>query len=382
MRADRGNLKTSKVYDVAVIGLGAMGSAAVYHLARRGARVLGLDRFEPGHDRGSSHGATRIIRLGYYEHPSYVPLLRRAYQLWRDLETAAGQRLLHVTGIAEIGRPDGELVQGTLATARLHALPHEVLDARALMRRYPPFHLPPDFLGVVQPDGGFLTAEPAVQAHQDLAQKAGAELRFGETVLGIEHSAREVRITTGGGVVTVGTAIVAAGAWTKKLLPALAMLRVTRQVMAWFTPADPACFAPERFPVFMLESRLGIHYGFPLDENGLKVSKHFHQDETVDPDIYSRAVTPEDHSVIRSGLAYLPAANGPLRIAKTCLYTMTPDGDFIIDRLPAARNILVASPCSGHGFKFSPVIGEILADLAIRGKTAHDISRFRLARFR
>jgi sarcosine oxidase len=382
MRADPGKQDTSKTYDVVVVGLGAMGSAAVYHVARRGARVLGLDRFEPGHDRGSSHGATRITRLGYYEHPSYVPLLRRAYELWRELEAAAGERLLRVTGIAEIGRPDGELVQGTLAAASQHALPHEVLDARELMRRIPPFHLPPEFIGVVQPDGGFLAAEPAVQAHQKLAQTAGAELRFGEAVLHIEDSSGGVRITTRSGIITAGTAIVAAGAWTKKLLPALTMLRVTRQVMAWFTPLDPVCFAPERFPVFMLESRLGIHYGFPLDETGLKISKHFHQDETVDPEIYSHAVSPEDHSVIRAGLAYLPAANGPLRTAKTCLYTMTPDGDFIIDRLAGATNIVVASPCSGHGFKFSPVIGEILADLALKRTTAHDISRFRLARFR
>jgi sarcosine oxidase len=381
MRANPGKRETSTSYDVVVIGLGAMGSAAVYHLARRGARVLGLDRFEPAHDRGSSHGRTRIIRLGYYEHPSYVPLLRRAYQLWRELEAAADRRLLHVTGIAEIGRPDGELVQGTLAAARLHAIPHEVLDARELMRRYPPFHLPSDFIAVVQPDGGFLAAEAAVQAHQQLAQAAGAELRFGETVRDIAPYADRVRVTTDAGVIDAGTAIAASGPWTKKLLPALAMLRVTRQVMAWFTPLDPGCFAPERFPVFMLESRLGIHYGFPLDDTGIKISKHFHQDETVDPDIYSRTVTPEDHSVIRAGLAYLPAANGPLRTAQTCLYTMTPDGDFVIDRLPGAPNILVASPCSGHGFKFSPVVGEILADLALEGATRHDISRFRIARF-
>jgi sarcosine oxidase len=370
-----------KTYDVAVVGLGAMGSAAVYHLARRGARVLGLDRFVPGHDRGSSHGGTRIIRLGYFEHPSYVPLLRRSYALWRELEAAAGQRLLHVTGIAEIGRPDGTLISGTLASCRLHSLPHEVLEARELMRRYPAFHLPSDFLGVVQPDGGFLLAEPAVQAQQRLAQQAGAELRHAEAVQQIEASAGRVRITTDRGVTHARTAIIAAGAWTKKLIPELAMLRATRQVMAWFTPQDAACFAPGRFPVFMLESRLGIHYGFPLDATGLKISKHFHQDETVDPDSHNGSVTPEDQSLIRSGLAYLPAANGPLRSAQTCLYTMTPDGDFIIDRLRSAPNILVASPCSGHGFKFSPVIGEILADLATTGRTAHDISRFRLARF-
>jgi sarcosine oxidase len=370
-----------KTYDIVVVGLGAMGSAAVYHLARRGARVLGLERFEPGHDRGSSHGGTRIIRLGYFEHASYVPLLRRSYALWRELEAAAGEPLLHITGIAEIGRPDGALISGTLASSRLHALPHEVLDARELMRRYPAFHLPPDFIGVVQPDGGFVLAEPAVQAHQRLARQAGAELRFAETVQHIEASAGGVRITTDHAVVDADSAIIAAGAWTKKLVPDLAMLRATRQVMAWFTPQDAACFAPGRFPVFMLESRLGIHYGFPLDATGLKISKHFHQDETVDPDNYSRTVTPEDQSLIRSGLAYLPAANGPLRSAQTCLYTMTPDGDFIVDRLRSASNILVASPCSGHGFKFAPVIGEMLADLATTGTTAHDISRFSLRRF-
>jgi sarcosine oxidase len=369
-------------YNVVVVGLGAMGSAAVYHLARRGARVLGLDRFSPGHDRGSSHGATRIIRLSYFEHPSYVPLLRRSYALWRELEAAAGEPLLQITGIAEIGRPDGALVAGTLASCRLHALPHTVLDARELMRRYPAFHLPADFVGVVQPDGGFLLAEAAMQAHQRLARQAGAELRHAEAVQALAVAAGGVRITTEREVIHAGVAVIAAGAWTKKLIPDLAMLRATRQVTAWFTPQDAACFAPGRFPVFMLESRLGIHYGFPLDPAGLKISKHFHQDETVDPDSYNRSVTPEDQSLIRAGLAYLPAANGPLRSAQTCLYTMTPDGDFIIDRLRSAPNILVASPCSGHGFKFSPVIGEILADLASTGRTAHDISRFRLARFR
>jgi sarcosine oxidase len=371
-----------KRYDVVVVGLGAMGSAALYHLARRGARVLGLERFEPGHDRGSSHGETRVIRLGYFEHPSYTPLLRRAYALWRDLEAAAGEPLLHITGIAEIGRPDGVLVQGTLASSRAHSLPHEVLDAGELMRRYPAFHLPRDYAGVVQPDGGFLAAEAAVKAHKNLARLAGAELLFGAAVQDIGVSPAGVRITTNNDVIHAATAVLAAGAWNKKLLPDLTMLRVTRQVMAWFEPRETACFEADKFPVFMLESRLGIHYGFPLTASGLKVSKHFHQDETVDPDIYNRSVTAEDQSLIRAGLAYLPAANGPLRSASTCLYTMTPDGDFIIDWLPEAANILVASPCSGHGFKFSAVIGEIVADLATSGKTAHDISRFRLGRFR
>ncbi len=164
-------------FDVVVCGLGAMGSAALWQLARRGARVLGIERHAPGHDLGSSHGLTRIIRLGYFEHPSYVPLLRRAYALWRELEAAAGRPLLHVTGIAEIGPPDGTLVQGTLASSKLHSLPHEVLAADELMRRFPAFRVPPDYVGVVQPDGGFLEVEPALETFIALAVAAGAQVR-------------------------------------------------------------------------------------------------------------------------------------------------------------------------------------------------------------
>ncbi len=369
--------------DVVVVGLGAMGSAAVYHLARRGRRVVGIERFRPGHESGSSHGATRIIRLGYYEHPAYVPLLRRAYALWRELEAAARRPLLRITGIAEIGPPDGRLVAGTLAAARTHDLPHAVLAAPEFMRRFPAFRIPADCVGVVQPDGGVLAAEPAIVAHLDLAQAAGAELRTGETVAAIEPRGGGVQVVTDRGTLEAGAAIVAAGPWLSKLLPDLAApLRVTRQVMAWFEPHDASLFPPGRFPVFMIEGARGIHYGFPLDEVGVKFAKHHHADETVDPDACDRAASPADEALIRPVLAEcLPAANGRLLRAKVCLYTMTPDGDFLLDRLPGAPQIVVASPCSGHGFKFAPVIGEILADLATEGTTPHDISRFRLARF-
>src|SRR5229473_3370415 len=333
--------------DVVVVGLGAMGSAAVYHLARRGRRVVGIERFRPGHESGSSHGATRIIRLGYYEDPAYVPLLRRAYALWRELEAAAGRPLLRITGIAEIGPPDGRLVAGTLAAARTHDLPHAVLAAPEFMRRFPAFRIPADCVGVVQPDGG------------------------------------GVQVVTDRGTLEAGAAIVAAGPWLSKLLPDLAApLRVTRQVMAWFEPHDASLFPPGRFPVFMIESARGIHYGFPPDAIGVKFAKHHHADETVDPDAGDRAVSADDEALSRPALAEcLPAANGRQLQAKICLYTMTPDGDFLLDRLPGAPQIVVASPCSGHGFKFAPVIGEILADLATGGTTSHDISRFRLARF-
>ncbi|MBX9772899.1 MAG: N-methyl-L-tryptophan oxidase [Xanthobacteraceae bacterium] len=370
-------------YDVVVCGLGVMGSAALYHLARRGRRVLGLDRFAAGHDRGSSHGETRIIRLAYFEHPSYVPLVRRAYQLWRELETEAARTLLHVTGIAEIGPPDGALVNGTLDAARLHEIPHDLIAAPELTRRYPGFQLPPHYVGVVQPDGGFLEAEASVQAHQALARKHGAEIRYGEPIRAIEPKNDNARVVTDHATIEAGSVIVAAGPWTSSLLPnARLPLRVTRQVLAWFAPEVPSDFSPERFPVFLIESAHGIHYGFPSFGTGFKVAKHHHADEAVDPETYERQVTSEDEAMIRAAIAdHLPGANGPLIDARTCLYTVAPDGDFIVDRLPGAASIVVASPCSGHGFKFAPVIGEALADLADGLPSRHDISRFRIGRF-
>jgi sarcosine oxidase len=370
-------------FEVVVCGLGATGSAALYRLARRGVRVLGLERFQPGHERGSSHGETRIIRLGYFEHPSYVPLVRSAYAGWREIEAAAGRQLLHVTGIAEIGPPDGVLVSGTLASSRQHGLRHEILTAAELIERFPAFRVPSDTVAVVQPEGGFLEAEPAVEAMVGLARSKGAEIRCGETIAAIEPLASGVRITTDRGVVEAGAAIVALGAWVKALLPQFAVpIRITRQVMAWFEPADPAPLRAGRLPVFLMESRHGIHYGFPLRSGAIKIAKHHHRDQSVDPDSYDRTVSAEDERLIRAALAeHLPAANGRLIKAKTCLYTMTPDGDFIIDRLPGAPQIVVASPCSGHGFKFAPAIGDILADLATTGATGQDVSRFALARF-
>jgi sarcosine oxidase len=370
-------------FDVAVIGLGVMGSAALASLAARGHRVVGIDRYPARHDRGSSHGSTRIIRLGYFEHPSYVPLLRAAYPLWRELEAKSGTSLLSITGILEIGAPHSEIVAGTLDAAHLHKLDHEVLDADEVMKRFPAFRLPADFIGVLQPDGGFVRAERTVEALQALARNAGAELRFNERVLGISPKGGGVRVTTAHQTIEAGCAIVAAGPWLSSLAPGLpAAIRVTRQVLGWFEPREPALFEGD-FPVFLLQNQDGIFYGFPRDgDAGVKVAKHGHADETVDPDHVARQVSAGDEGMIRAALrAHLPGADGRLVAAQTCLYTMAPDGDFIIDRLPEHPQIVIASPCSGHGFKFAPVIGEILADLATTGTTSHDISRFTLARF-
>jgi sarcosine oxidase len=370
--------------DVAVIGLGVMGAAALLHLARRGRRVVGFEQFTPGHERGSSHGETRIIRLGYFEHPSYVPLVRAALPLWRALERDCGQPLLQVTGIVEIGAPDGTLVAGTLRAAQTHGLVHEVLDAAAVTRRFPAFRLPPDFVGVFQPEAGILAAEPAIHAQIALARAAGADVRANEPVRAIEPTSTGVRIVTEHGAVDAGQAIIAAGAWLPRLLPGFPVpLRPTRQVIGWFEPSDPALFARDRCPIFMIENAVGMFYGFPAGEKpGIKFAKHHHIDEAVDPATPARPMDGGDEALLREALvAHVPSLDGKLVASQTCRYTMTPDGDFIVDRLPGARAIIVASPCSGHGFKFAPVLGEILADLATAGTTGHDISRFRLARF-
>jgi sarcosine oxidase len=258
------------------------------------------------------------------------------------------------------------------------------------MKRFPAFRVPGDFVGVFQPDGGFVRAEPTVEVLQALARDAGAEVRTEVRVLAVEPHREGVRVKTAQGDVLASRAIVAAGPWLKSLLPQLPVpIRVTRQVLGWFEPVEAAAaslFAAARFPVFLLQNPDGVFYGFPADASGVKVARHSHEqhhlDEVVDPDRYDRTVSAADEAAIRLALvAHLPAANGRLVAAKTCLYTMAPDGDFILDRLPQCPAIIVASPCSGHGFKFAPVIGEILADLAIAGATAHNISRFALARF-
>jgi sarcosine oxidase len=368
---------------IAVIGLGATGSAALCQLALRGVRTIGIRQFEIGHDRGSSHGATRMIRLAHFERPSYVPLMRRAYALWHELEDIVQQKLLHITGIAEIGPPTGDVVRGTRAGANAD-LPCELLDAASLMRRYPAFKIPQSFVAIFQPDGGFIEASRALAANIAVAKERGATVRAGEKVIAVESASAGVRVVTDRGAIAADFAIVAAGPWLHGLVPGLHLpLTVTRQVIGWFEPRRAEQFAADRFPAFMFESEYGQHYGFTAyGDRGIKFAKHHHLGEAVHADSYERTVSAQDEAAIRAPLArYLPAANGPMRATETCLYTMTPDNTFIIDRVPGFPQIVVASPCCGHGFKFSPVVGEILADLVTRGTTKHDIAPFRLQRF-
>lgn len=369
---------------IAVIGLGAAGSAALCQLALRGIRAVGIERFEIGHAFGSSHGPTRIIRLAHFENASYGPMMRRAYTLWRELERRAEANLIVKTGIAGIGPPEGELVRGTIAGASRCGLAHEVLDAASLMRRYPAFRIPENFVAVIEREGGYIEAAAAIAAAIRVAAAAGAVIRCGERVTAIEPRPTGVCITTGREKIEADGAVIAAGPWMGKMLPELQLpLAVTRQVVGWFAPGDAAQFAPDRFPVFIIETRHGLHYGLPCYGcSGLKAAKHHHRNETVDPDTGSREVTASDEAVIRAPLAeHLPDANGRLLAAQTCLYTMTPDGTFIIDRMPSCPHVVIASPCCGHGFKFAPVVGEIVADLVTAGSTVHDIGQFRLRRF-
>jgi len=371
-------------YDAIVIGVGGMGSAALYHLARRGASVLGLEQFQLAHDRGSSHGLSRIIRLAYYEHPSYVPLLRRSYELWRALEQTAGCQLLHITGSIDASRADEVVFAGSLYSCELHDLPHEVLASAELSRRFPGYRLPDDIVALFQPEGGFLEPESCVRAHANAALGLGAEMRENVRVRAIEERGDGVRVVTDAGTYDARTAVVTAGAWASKLIPPLALLAIPeRQVVAWFEPLDASLFHADRFPVFNLLIGSERYYGFPIHGMpGMKIGLYHHLHETADPDALRRECDGNDERPLREGVTRcFPEANGPLIVMQPCMFTNTPDEHFIIDRLAAESPIVVAAGFSGHGFKFCSVVGEILADLALDGGTRHEIGMFSLSRF-
>jgi sarcosine oxidase len=373
-------------YDAIVIGLGGMGSAAAYHLARRGRRVLGLEQFGPLHEQGSSHGLTRIIRLAYHEHPSYVPLLRRSYELWHELERTAGEELLITTGSLEGGPGDGETFRGALEAAELHDLPHEVLDAAELRARYPAYAgFDPSTRVVFQPDGGFLLAERSVRAHLDAAVAAGADLRFETPVRGWEPLGTDgVRVVTDAGAHEADRLVICAGAWAGRVVPALAEFATPeRQVLAWLTPHRPELFTPDRFPVFLLDVEEGSYYGFPTHEgHGFKFGWYHHFREPIDPADPDRSARADDEAALRAfAERYFPDGAGATEMLKACIFTNSPDEHFLIDRLPDAPQVSVAAGFSGHGYKFCSVVGEIMADLAIEGSTRHDIGLFRLDRF-
>ncbi len=367
---------SSAPYDVVVAGLGGFGSSTAAHLARRGQRVLGLDPRPGAHAEGASHGESRIVRQVYFEGASYVPLLRRTFELWADVRTPSGEPVLRTTGALFLGAPGTRVMAGSVETAREWDLPHEVLDAGDLSARFPALRPPEGTLGLYEPRGGLVGPEAAVAAQLRAASAAGAELRHDEAVVGWTADGDGVRVTTTRGEVVAGALVLAPGRWTPGLLGGLSLPLVTeRRVQHWFAPPDPGVFAPDRLPVWIWDLSDGTSfYGVPALSGGLvKAAVHFCTDRPAD------SWTTAEVASTLAGL--FPRLGNDHRRAAECWYTLTPDENFVIGAHPVSDRVLLACGFSGHGFKFTPVVGEVLADLVVDGATRFDLSLFDPLRF-
>ena len=370
---------SQRSFDAIVIGVGGMGSAAACELARRGRRVLALEQFALGHDRGSSHGHTRIIRRAYYEHPDYVPLVCRAFERWYDLEQRQGVHLLTESPCLSIGRHDSPMIAGVRASAQQHGLPVESVSSQDLHRHFPPFRFGEEYVGVLERSAGFLYVEDCVQAHVCEAVRLGAAVQDNEPVVSWQSDGREAIVETSAGRYSAARLIITAGPWAGQLLGEWGSpLRVMRQVVQWFGTSDPRSFRRDVFPLYIADTPRGHFYGFPLlNAKGVKVAQHYGAPELSEPAEVERTVLREDERRLRGFLdEYLPAVDGPCRRASVCIYTLTPDRHFVIDLHPERANVALAAGFSGHGFKFASVVGEVLADLADNGRTDLPISMF------
>lgn len=370
------------IFDVIVLGVGGMGSAACYHLARRGLRVLGLEQFDIAHEQGSSHGKSRVIRKAYFEDPRYVPLLHETYELWRDLERVSGERLLNLVGCLNFGPADHECIDGVRRSVAQHGLTHEILSAAEIHARWPAIVPNENDIGIFEPDGGYMPPEKCVQAHARLARAQGCEIHTNCTVLDWAILDGEPRVQTSQGIFSSRSLVITAGAWLPRIASDLgASLKIERQVQTWFAPQTNLLHVPN-MPVFIHFLKDRSYYSIPDHGDGIKVARH-HGGAITTPDEVDRAIRPADEADIRSYMArHLPGANGPLLDAKICLYTNTPDDHFILDRHPKHANVLIAGGFSGHGFKFCPVVGKMLADLVQDTRQPPPVEIFRLARLR
>jgi sarcosine oxidase len=374
----------TKPYDVIVVGLGAMGSASLHALATAGKRVLGIDRFAPPHSNGSSHGRTRIIREAYFEHPAYVPIVRRAFDLWRDLERASGKRLYVKTRGINIGPENGVLVSGALASAKAFHVPHRVLSAAGIQRNFPGLRPLDDWVGVLEERAGVLFPEDCITTLLARATKAAAEVRTDEAVLAWKADGDGVQVATSGGIYTAAQLVLSSGAWMPRLVPELATsLTVVRQPIHWFEPTQPDQYSAANCPVTLWEYGTGhFFYTLPDFGDGVKAGVHY-EGQRVDPDNVPRGTTTEEDAQMTDLLRrFMPHAKGHLRDTQVCLYTNTPDLHFVIDMHPShPKQVAVVSACSGHGFKFATAIGEIVKDMLAAAKPRYDLSMFRLNRF-
>jgi len=370
-------------FEAIVLGCGGVGSAALFELARRGVRVLGLDRFPPAHDRGSSHGSTRIIRQAYFEHPDYVPLLQRAYDLWQALEERSGQSLYHEVGLLEVGPPDGIVIPGVLKSAQQHRLDIERLTAREIELRWSGFRVPEHLTGVFERRAGYLLVERCVLAHLEAAQQAGAQLKVGEAVRNWQVQGNTVTVETDRTTYAADRLIIAAGAWSGPLLAEFGVkLTVRRKPFFFLKNQDPRLTADAGCPTYFFELAEGYFYGFPqIDPRGIKVAEHSGGTPLNDPLQVDRTLHQEDYERIAAFVQQsLPTASVEISEHAVCMYTMSADENFIVDRHPDHEQVVFAAGLSGHGFKFTTVLGEALADLALNGKTALPIEFLALAR--
>ena len=373
-------------FDVGIIGLGAMGSASLHAFAKRGTRVIAFDQFSPPHTSGSTHGHTRIIREAYYEHPLYVPLVRRAYDLWEQLQREADTTLLVETGGVMVGPEKGALVRGALDSVRTHHIAHEMLDAHALNERFPVYRAHQDWVALLEYRAGMLFPERCVKAFLASARSRGAELHLNEAVRRWSASARGVTLETMTGKYEVDRLVVAAGPWLPNLHDSLALLlplEIERQLSHWFDPSVPSAdYTPDRCPIALWETRENdVFITLPDEGHGVKCGMH-HAGASTSPDSVDRKVSDVENEAARALLnEVMPGGGGKLRESRVCLYTNTPDRHFIIDWVDGGR-VLVVSPCSGHGFKFASSIGEIVSQLVLDGRTWLDLTPFSLSRFR
>jgi monomeric sarcosine oxidase len=373
-----------QTYDVIVLGAGGVGSAALLELARRGVRTLGIDRFHPPHDRGSSHGQTRVIRQAYFEHPDYVPLLTESYRLWRDLEAVAGKQLFQQVGLLEVGPPDGVVVRGVLRAAAEHELPVEPISACEIETRWPGLRIPNALTGVFEQNAGYLLVEDCVAANLAAAQTAGATLLTDTAVHEWTADERGVRVRTNAGNFSAAKLIVAAGPWAPSMLRELSIqFTIRRKSLFWFAADSPQYNAAAGFPVYLVELPAGVFYGFPsVDGRSVKVAEHSGGTIVADPATVNREIDAGEKRRIEQFLsAHLPQVSRIVTGHSVCLYTMSPDEHFIVDRHPQNANVVFAAGLSGHGFKFTPVLGRALADLAVDGATQLPINFLSRRRF-
>ena len=370
-------------YDVIVIGLGVMGGAAAYHCAKRGARVLGLDANEFGHQLGSSHGATRAIRESYFEAPDYVPLVQRSFDLWRELERDGGMPLLSVKGAVYVAPAGHGLLEGVLLSARLHSIDCERLSSRQANQRFPGFAVPDTWEAVFESRGGVLRAHDCQKAHVDLARSRGADLRFGEAARSWRRESGNFVVMTDQGRHTASKVILTTGPWACELLADLGLPLSGRRIpVIHFEPKEPARYDARTMSVYFWATPEGVYAGFPhFDGEGVKIMRD-DRSETCTPATVRRDIDAADIAEV-AGFAekYMPFANGGVKKSLVCLYPMTPDNHFVIDRHSGQLGLVYAAGFCGHGFKFAPVIGEVLADLALDGETAQPVGFLSASRF-